>query len=146
MADKFKLQTVLNHRQRLENLAQQRLADSLRREAQLHQQITVQKAELNTLQQEFTDRQQNGITVDELQLFGLSIQRHRKALRELLEQAERQRREVAGNREQLADAAREKKLLENLKEKKEAEQRYHEGRLETAKLDDIALRLGKDPL
>ena len=146
MADKFKLQTVLNHRQRLENLAQQRLADSLRREAQLQQQIAVQKAELNTLQQEFTDRQQNGITVDELQLFGLSIQRHRKALRELLEQAERQRREVAGNREQLADAAREKKLLENLKEKKEAEQRYHEGRLETAKLDDIALRLGKDPL
>jgi len=146
MPEKFKLQTVLNHRQRLENLAQQRLADSLRREAQLHQQITVQKAELNTLQQEFTDRQQKGITVDELQLFGLSIQRHRKALRELLEQAERQRREVAGNREQLADAAREKKLLENLKEKKEAEQRYHEGRLETAKLDDIALRLGKDPL
>lgn len=146
MADKFKLQTVLNHRQRIEGLAQQRLADSLRREAALQQQVGARQAELHKLQQELTSRQQAGISVHNLQLFRLSINRQRKILQDLQEQAELLRREVASNRELLTEAAREKKLLENLKEKKEAEQRYLEDRRETAKLDDIALRLGKNPL
>lgn len=146
MADKFKLQTVLNHRQRLEHLAQQKLAEALRREAALQQKIALQQADLYRLQQELTGRQQSGIGVDELQLFRLSINRQRKLIRELLEQAERLQREVTSSRELLAEAAREKKLLENLKERKEAEQRYQANRLEMAKLDDIALRLGKHSL
>ncbi len=66
MADQFKLQTVLDHRQRLENLAQQKLADALRREAALQQKIVAQQADLRRLQQELTSRQQSGISVDEL--------------------------------------------------------------------------------
>ncbi|MEZ4483684.1 MAG: flagellar export protein FliJ [Syntrophotaleaceae bacterium] len=146
MADKFKLQTVLNHRQRLEQVAQQKLAEALRREALLHQKVALQRSDLCRLQQELTVRQQSGIGVDELQRYRLSINRQRSLLSELLEQAQRLQREVASNRELLAEAAREKKLLEKLKEKKEAEQRYQENRLEMAKLDDIALRLGKHSL
>jgi flagellar FliJ protein len=146
MADKFKLQTVLNHRQRLENLAQQKLADSLRHETAMQHQLVEQRAALNKLQQEFTHRQQTGITAQELQLFRLSINHHRKNLQSLIEQAEKLHREVKSNRQLLAEAAQEKKLLENLKEKKEAEQKHQDNRRELANLDDIALRLGKHSL
>lgn len=143
MADHFKLQTVLNHRQRLEHLAQQKLADSLRRETAMQQQLTSQRTTLNKLIQELSHRQQTGISVQDLQLFRLSINRHRKDLQTLTEQAEKLHREVKSNRQLLTEAAQEKKLLENLKEKKEAEQKHQDNRRESAILDDIALRLGK---
>jgi flagellar FliJ protein len=146
MAGNFKLQTVLNHRQRLENLAQQNLADSLQRETAMQHQLAGHRTSLNTLQQELTHRQQTGITAQELQLFRLSINRQRKVLQGLIEQAEKLHREVRNNRQLLAEAAREKKLLENLKDKKEAEQKYQDNRQELATLDDIALRLGKHSL
>ncbi len=146
MADKFKLQTVLNHRQRLENLAQQKLADSLRRDSALQHQVASQRATLNKLQQELTHHQQAGITVQDLQLYRLSINRQRKDLHALIEQADKLHREVKSNRQLLAEAAQEKKLLENLKEKKETEQKYQDNRQESATLDDIALRLGKHSL
>ncbi len=146
MADNFKLQTVLDHRQRLENLAQQKLADSLRRESAMQHQLANQRATLNKMHQELTHRQQTGISVQDLQLFRLSINRHRKNLQELIEQAEELQREVKINRQLLTEAAQEKKLLENLKEKKEAEQKHQDNRRESATLDDIALRLGKNPL
>lgn len=146
MADKFKLQTVLNHRQRLENLAQQKLADSLRHETVMQHQLAGQRAALNKLQQEFTHRQQVGITVQELQLFRLSINRQRKDLQTSIDQAEKLHREVKSNRQLLAEAAQEKKLLKNLKEKKEAEQKHQNNQRELATLDDIALRLGKHSL
>lgn len=146
MADKFKLQTVLNHRQRLESLAQQKLADSLQRETAMQHQLAGQRAGLIKLQQELTHRQQTGITVQELQLFCLSINRQRKDLQSLIEQSEKLHREVKSNRQLLAEAAQEKKLLENLKEKKEAEQKHQDNQRESATLDDIALRLGKHSL
>lgn len=146
MADKFKLQTVLNHRQRLESLAQQKLADSLRHETATLHQLANQRARLIKLQQELTHRQQTGITVQELQLFRLSINRQRKDLAKLIEQSEKLHREVKSNRQLLAEAAQEKKLLENLKEKKEAEQKHQDNQRESATLDDIALRLGKHSL
>ncbi|MCD4689773.1 MAG: flagellar export protein FliJ [Desulfuromonadaceae bacterium] len=146
MADNFKLQTVLNHRQRLENLAQQKLADSLRRNSALQHQVASQRATLNKLQQELTHRQQTGISVQDLQLYRLSINRQRKDLQALIEQADKLHREVKSNRQLLAEAAQDKKLLENLKEKKETEQKYQDNRQESATLDDIALRLGKHSL
>lgn len=144
MAENFKLQTVLDYRQRLENLAQQGLADALRREAALQQQIAEAQNELHRLQQDLTSRQQDGITVHDLQLFALSIKRQRKALQDLMKQALRLHRDVTVQRDRLTRAAQDKKLLESLKEKKEAEQRYLEQRLETAELDDLAMRLGKN--
>jgi flagellar FliJ protein len=146
MAENFKLQTVLNHRQRLENLAQQKLADSLRRETALQHQVASQRTALNKLHQELTHRQQAGISVQDLQLFRLTINRHRKNLQTSMEQAEELHREVKSNRQLLTEAAQEKKLLENLKEKKEAEQKHQDNRRESANLDDIALRLGKHSL
>ncbi|APG27319.1 flagellar export protein FliJ [Syntrophotalea acetylenivorans] len=146
MADNFKLQTVLNHRQRLENLAQQKLAESLRSETAMQHQVASQRATLNKMHQELTQRQQTGISVQDLQLFRLSINRHRKNLQKLIEQAEELHREVKNNRQLLSEAAQEKKLLENLKEKKEAEQKHQDNRRESAILDDIALRLGKHSL
>ncbi len=146
MADKFKLQTVLNHRQRIESLAQQKLADSLRHETATLHQLANQRDDLNKLQQELTGRQQTGIAVQELQLFCLSINRRRKDLQSLIEQSEKLHREVKSNRQLLTEAAQEKKLLENLKEKKEAEQKHQDNQRESATLDDIALRLGKHSL
>ncbi len=143
MADTFKLQNVLDHRQRLENLAQQKLADSLRRETELQLRIVAARAELEKTRQELNRLQRSGITAQELLLYNGSLQRQRKNLKGLLEQALCHRREVSGNRELLTVASREKKLLENLKEKKEAENQVLNRRRESAALDELALRLGK---
>jgi hypothetical protein len=67
MAKPFKLQTVLNHRQRLEDIAMQSLAAARARENVLLQQIADRRNALDLLLGELAERQQAGISFYDLQ-------------------------------------------------------------------------------
>ncbi len=146
MAKPFKLQTVLNHRQRLEDIAMQSLAEARARENSLLQQIADRRTVLDHLQGEFAERQQAGISVHDLQIYRLSIQRSRSRIKTLEDQAEQLAREVENRRRHLAETCREKKLLEKLKDKHQAEQTCLDNLRETAHLDEVALRIGTTDL
>jgi flagellar FliJ protein len=142
MAIPFKLQTVLDHRQRLEDLAIQSLAEARAREIALLRQIADSQTALDLLLGEFAERQQTGISFHDLQIYRLSIQRSRSRIKALEEQADQFAREVEKRRRQLSKTCRDKKLLEKLKDKHQAEQICLENLRETAQLDEVALRIG----
>jgi flagellar FliJ protein len=142
MAKPFKLQTVLDHRQRLEDMAMQSLAEARARENVLQQQITEKRTALDLLLEEFAERQQAGISFHDLQVYRLSIQRSQSRLKELEERAELLAEEVEDRRRHLAETCRDKKLLEKLKEKHQEEQTYLDNLRETTHLDEVALRIG----
>jgi flagellar FliJ protein len=142
MAKPFKLQTVLNHRQRLEDLAMQCLAEARARENVLLQKIADRRNALDLLLEEFAKRQQAGISFHDLQVYRLSIQRSHSRIKELEEQAELLAQEVENRRRNLVKTCRDKKLLEKLKDKHQAEQTCLENLRETARLDEVALRIG----
>ena len=66
MAKKFKLQTVLNYRQSLEDQAQQQLAASLQRKNALEAELQLRCAALQQHDRELKERQQDGLTVAEI--------------------------------------------------------------------------------
>lgn len=142
MAKPFKLQTVLNHRQRLEDIAMQSLAEARARENALLRQITERRTALDLLLGEFSERQQTGISFHDLQIYRLSIRRSRSRIKALEDQAKQLAREVETCRRHLAETCRDKKLLEKLKDKHQAEQTCLDNLRETAHLDEVALRIG----
>jgi len=139
---KFKLQTVLDYRYRLENIAAQRLADARIREQAMQPQIAESRADLHRLRKELTQHQQIGISVQQLQFYRHSIHHAQGRLRALEKQAVKLGQEVEARRRELVEACRDKKLLENLKEKQASEEAFETNRKEDAQLDEIALRIG----
>lgn len=142
MAKPFKLQTVLNYRHRLENIASQKLADALYRERALQPQLAEKREDLHRLQKELTRHQQIGISVQQLQFYRHSIHHAQTNLRALEKQIVKLCQEVEARRRELVVACRDKKLLENLKEKMASEEAFETNRIEDAQLDEIALRIG----
>ena len=140
MSKKFKLQSVLNYRQSLEDQAQQQLAASLQRKGALEVELQRQHDALQQHDAELKERQQAGLTVAEIELFETQIQHCRRLIEHLQEQLQRLDRQIVGEREELLNAARDKQVMEKLKDKQEAEYRKELSRKERQILDEISLR------
>lgn len=140
MAEKFKLQPVLKHRGLLEDLARQRLAETIGQEQDLLAKIALQRGELKSLQTELVQHQRHGISVQDLLLYEGHIDHCGKLLAELGRQQKHLQEAVSMCREALCQASQDKKLLENLKEKKMDEFRRKLLQMEGRQLDEIALQ------
>ncbi len=140
MAGPFKLQSVLNYRQRLEDQAQQVLTQTLQRQVQMQEQIKVCQQQLQACDADIQRRQQEGLSIAELTMLEGQISH----LRRLMVTYQSQLRELQGQinreREALLKAARERQVMEKLKEKQEAEYRRELDRKEREMLDEISLR------
>ena len=140
MGGKFKLQSVLNYRQSLEDQAQQALAASLQQRGELESRLERERVNLQRHDAELKKRQREGLMVAEIDLFEAQIQHCRKlmdALREHLRQLEGK---ITAQREELYEAARDRQIMEKLKDKQEAEYRRELDRRERIMLDEISLR------
>ncbi len=142
MAKGFKLQSVLKHRGLLEDLARQRLAETLSREQALRAEMDRVRSGIESLQVELCQRQMHGISVQDLLLYEAHIDHRGKQIAELKRQTKRTQDDVAGCRMALCQASQDKQLLENLKDKKMAEHRRLLHAQETRQLDEIALQVG----
>mgnify|MGYP000136929037 CR=1 FL=1 len=140
MKNNFKLQPVLNYRQTLEDQAKQDLGRSLQKEAELMEQIQVEEQDLGTLYRDLEALQQQGVSTDELLLYHHRISSKIEQLAHLADRMDRLRDQIVRKREALAEAARDKKLLEKLKEKKNLQFQQELKRRETAVLDEIAVQ------
>jgi len=140
MAKKFKLQSVLNYRRTLEDQARQQLSESQRYKQQLLDEFQQHQRHLGQLDAELKERQQEGLTVAEIDLFEAQIQHRRRQMVSLQQQLEVLERRILQEREELLQAAREKQVMEKLKDKQEEEYRRELARKERNVLDEISLR------
>jgi len=140
MSFKFKLQSVLNYRQSLEDQARQQLSSSLQQQQQLQTEYQQYLQQLQQLDGELKTRQQEGLNIAEIDLFEGQIQHCRRLMHQLQEQLAELERRILRQREELIDASREKQVMEKLKEKQQEDARRELNRKEREMLDEISLR------
>jgi flagellar FliJ protein len=140
VAKRFKLQAVLKYRQSLEDQAQQVLATSLQKQSHLKTQLQEQKQKLKRLDRELKIRQIDGLTIAAMDLYESQIQHHRRLIEDIQNQLQRLDQQVDSERKELLYAARERQVMEKLKDKQEAEYQQELSRKERAMLDEISLR------
>lgn len=140
MAKKFKLQSVLNYRQILTDQAQQQLTSSLQRKSQLEDELQQQQNCFQQLDQQLKVKQQEGLSVAEIDLFESQIFHRRRQILQLQQQLEPLERQILAERQELMNAARDKQVMEKLKDKQQAEYQQELSRQERAMLDEISLR------
>ena len=140
MAAKFKLQSVLNYRQSLEGQAQQVLAASLQQQSDLEIQLQEQQENLQQYDGELKKRQEEGLTVAEIDLYESQIHHCRRLMEDIQNRLQRLEQQILSERQELLHAARERQVMEKLKDKQEAEYRLELSRKERAMLDEISLR------
>lgn len=140
----FKLEPVLHHREILEDRAKQELVDALQRERTVREEIEHRRSELTALREDLLQKQQHGISIQDLLLFEESIAHRGRILNALSRELEEAVQEVVRRRDILAEASRNRRLLEKLKEKKRDEHGREMARRETIQLDEIALQIDRN--
>lgn len=140
MAEKFKLQTVLKYRKTLEEQAQQRLAELLAVDGRLRQQQGEISTHLEGLTRQLEEKQQGGLSVLELRLYEDQIVHQQQLINQIQRQLEEVGVQLNERRQELMVAARERKMIEKLKEKQLAEYLQKLDRKERNMLDEISLR------
>ncbi|MFZ9008349.1 MAG: flagellar export protein FliJ [bacterium] len=139
--NKFKLQTALKVRERLEKLYQKSFAEQV----QVTQRLTDQ---LNILEEAFVENnsavdlaKRNGFTIADLVRangFGQRLKYHQSVVQDqMIEQQELMER----RRQELVSATQQKRVLEILREKHELRERERLQKEETFELDEISLNL-----
>ncbi len=139
--NKFKLQTALKVRERLEKLYQKSFAEQV----QVTQRLTDQ---LNILEEAFEENnsavdlaKRNGFTIADLVRangFGQRLKYHQSVVQDqMIEQQELMER----RRQELVSATQQKRVLEILREKHELRERERLQKEETFELDEISLNL-----
>jgi len=140
MAQKFKLQTVLDYRKILEDQAQQKLAETLQAQTDLQQQNQTIVQQLASVVAQIEQKQSEGLSVMELQLFEDEIFHLRQKQSRLKEQLEQMTLMLNQCRLELMHAMRERKVIEKLKDKQLAEYLRKLDQKERILLDEISLR------
>ena len=139
--NKFKLQTALKVRERLEKLYQKSFAEQV----QVTQRLTDQ---LNILEEAFQENssavdlaKRNGFTIADMVRangFGQRLKYHQSVVQDqMTEQQELMER----RRQELVSATQQKRVLEILREKHELREREKLQREETLELDEVSLNL-----
>ena len=139
--NKFKLQTALKVRERLEKLYQKSFAEQV----QVTQRLTDQ---LNILEESYQENssavdlaKRNGFTIADLVRangFGQRLKYHQSVVQDqMTEQQELMER----RRQELVSATQQKRVLEILREKHELRKREKLQREETFELDEVSLNL-----
>ncbi|MDX2493527.1 MAG: flagellar export protein FliJ [Desulfuromusa sp.] len=140
MTGKFKLQSVLNYRQSLEDQAQQVLTASLQKQNDLEAKLQQQRQNLQQHDSELKERQKEGLTVAEIDLYESQIQHCRRLIENLQGHLQQLEQQIISERKELLHAARERQVMEKLKDKQEMEYRQELSRKERVMLDEISLR------
>ena len=136
----FKLQAVLDYRQTLSNVAQQKLCKTLEEEKGLIQKLKEERSKLDKLYDDFAQLQQDGITPHELLLYETRCSHKAGVLAKLEKELETLRGKIRAQRQALCETDRDKKLLEKLKQKQKYAYNLTLQRAEVAEQDEIAIQ------
>lgn len=137
---KFKLQTVLDYRLRLEDQARQRLAEAQQVQQRCRQRRDAAQRERERLDTALRLKQRQGIDPDELRLYQDRIDLQQR----LLETAQVELAAADGRVEQrqseLLQARQDREAMEKLKGHHEERQRLEDRRREIRQLDEVGAR------
>jgi len=134
------LQSVLNYRTTLEEQAQQALALSRQQQQELIAAIATEQQELDGQDQVLKQRQEEGLTIAEIDIYESRIHHCRRRRAQLQEQLAGLEKKIVKQRAALLKTARDRQVMDKLKERQEAEFRREQERKERNQLDEISLR------
>ena len=136
----FRLEQVLKFRKEVEKMHQLDLAAAKQQHDTAQDRLKSEKAALEELEQECSQRQLDGIQAKDLQLYGDFSRRKAQEIQRLKESLVELEQAVHEKRDALLAAAKEKKALEVFKEKKMKNLRLEQLCRERAFLDEIAIQ------
>jgi flagellar protein FliJ len=123
----FRLQSVLDYRKRLENMAQKSLLICLEEQSLLNTEKQNEKKEVLRLCEELQKAKQKTILLPEVMLYEECIQVRKKHVNDISRELEALDSEIKHKKEELIKARQEKKALEILKEKREKKKKENKG-------------------
>ena len=139
--NKFKLQTALKVRERLEKLYQKSFAEQVQVTQELTDQLGILEEAFQENNSTVNQAKRNGFTIADLVRangFGQRLKYHESVVQDqMIEQQELMER----RRQELVSATQQKRVLEILREKHELREREKLQREETFELDEVSLNL-----
>ena len=139
--NKFKLQTALKVRERLEKLYQKSFAEQVQVTQRLTDQLNILEEALEENNSAVDLAKRNGFTIADLVRangFGQRLKYHQSVVQDqMIEQQELMER----RRQELVSATQQKRVLEILRDKHELRERERLQKEETFELDEISLNL-----
>jgi len=143
MGHSFRLQPVLDHRDRLEKSAQQKLAETLRRQEELVASVTGQRQELKALELQLLDKQVRGIRVGELSLYQAAIRTREMLIASRQQELAELNEQILQHRKELSKTSQDRRMVEKLKQRSRLAWQQQEKQRDNKQLDEMALRSGK---
>lgn len=140
MGFKFSLQTVLEHRQTLEEQAQREYSESLARLEATRRRRTEVEADIARCVSNVRIRQARSVNFAERELYERWIGELEIQVGRLQDEIQKQSVEVEKLRLKLVKAVQDRTVMEKLREKELAAFRIEENRAELKQFDDIAVR------
>lgn len=139
MAFRFRLQSVLDHRQHLEELAQAEFAAHLKTQRDCEAQIAWMEQEMKSRRRELAEREQAGMPAREFLLANEYVTVLRLVARREKERLPRLKAAAERARDKLVEAARDRMVLETLRNRHHEAYLKEQGRLEQTALDEVAV-------
>jgi flagellar FliJ protein len=142
MAFRFRLETLLRIKRRLEEAAQMELSGLSAKKAEMEQRQRELLDELNSLRGQLKEGLKQGLNASEYQLCQQALSVKTNELDRLRQDISKIELEIIKARHKLTGIYRERKLAENLRKRQFDEYRRQEARAEQNELDDLmGLRL-----
>lgn len=135
----FRLQTVLEYRQRLEDEAHKALMLSIEEQSQLIAERDAEQADVNRLGRECEAAKTNQVQLQEIMLYDECLVLKKQQIRVCEHKIVEQEKIIRQKQEALTKARQEKRILEILKEKRSAAEKERREQQEKAFLDELGV-------
>lgn len=143
----FTLDTVLNYRKRLEDVAKNRFFEAKKIHAIIQEKLISEKSNLSIVILECEKLQINGVEITKLILFEEKITVAQKNVLAIEKNVQEKAKLVDQEKTNLLQRSREYQVMERLKVEQNASWRQYLDKKEAAMLDEVAImRHGKNPL
>jgi len=143
----FTLDTVLNYRKRLEDVAKSRFFEAKKIHAIIREKLVSEKNILSTVILECEELQINGVEITKLILFEEKISAAQKNILAIEKNIQEKAKLVDQEKANLLMRSREYQVMERLKVEQNNSWRQYLDKKEAAMLDEVAImRHGKNPL
>ena len=135
---KFRLQTALDVRQRLERLKQKDFSQEIQAEQKIQNEIMTIQQQLQNNNQQANQLRVQGFGIAQLQFHAMFQTRLEAKLKILQQQLQEQKQQTERTQKLLIEATQKRRVLEILKEKEEEREAQKQRKQEQAAMDEIA--------
>lgn len=135
----FGLDTVLHYRQRLEDIAKNNLAQARKNEELARSELNSRQEEYRNQQQAIERVQQEGVNILDLITLEEQLLFLKGEIVTLEKELKKKREHVARTRKELVKRAKERQIMEKLRDRQNSDWRQYLSKKEAAILDEIAI-------